>query len=430
MINIPLIIIISIIFGLMILSYSINDKDYAAISLLGCFLAATLTGMTYGLELPAFIDFISFEAIIVILSFRIITSIAQESNILEFLAVKLFRISKGRKRVFFYLICIITTLFSAFISGIIIILILAPIVIRLCHFLKIKPGTFLIGMTLSVNVGSILTPWKNIIISAHFNLDAFFYIQHLWLFSFILLLSLLLIIDLFWLSKEPEIEPEQKKLVLDLVDASVIIENKKKFYINGIGLTVSFILLFVLPYVYLTSAFSAFIMVLINRKLRKKKITDILKEFEWEFIFFLIASFIIVGCLLEAGLKEILNLIPFESMSTLLILLFIMIAVVAVMSFLPDTPTALLFIPIIEILIIENDAITIPLLFTFLIAFNIGGNLLPQGSSCDMLTLEIADDHKLNDVSFTRLLKMGGLITIIHLVMTFVYFSILLVFFN
>ncbi len=421
MINVPLIIIILLVFALIITSYSFHDKDYVAISLLGCFFVATIAGLVYDLTLDIFIGYINFEAIIVIISMIVITKIAQDSKILEFLAIKMYSVSRGNKRIFFYLICLMTTFFSAIINGIIVVIVLVPIVVRLCSYLKIKSGTFLIGMTLCVNIGSILTPWKNIIISSHFNLDSLFYIQYIWLFTMGLFISTVVIIDLFWLSKEPKIEEIQKKLVLELVSNDVIIENRKMFFINSVALVLIVVLFILLPFLYLTAIFAAVLLVLINRKLSKRHMNDFIKEIDWGFIIFFTTSYIIVGCLLQAGFKEIIDLILFESLPLVLILVLLVGAVTLVISFLPDTPTALIFIPIVEILISDNGISSVLILSVFLIVFNIGGNFLPQGSSCDMLTLQIAEDHKVDNINFRRLLIIGSLITTFHLIITVLY---------
>ena len=181
---------ILILFILIIVSYSIKDLDFVAISLLCCFCAATITGLIKNIGIEVFITFIEWEAIIIIFSMSIITKIAQDSNILEYVAVKLFKISKGDQRIFFWLLCIITTLLAAVISDVVVVLILAPIVIRLCHFLKIRSGTYLLGMTVCINIGSIITPFssgENIIISTAFDLDTLYFIQYYWIFSFSLL---------------------------------------------------------------------------------------------------------------------------------------------------------------------------------------------------------------------------------------------------
>jgi Na+/H+ antiporter NhaD/arsenite permease-like protein len=293
-----------------------------------------------------------------------------------------------------------------------------------------KAGTFLLGMTLCVNIGSILTPWKNIIISTHFNLTSLFYIQNLWFISFILLFSTIFVIDYFMFSKESDIDKKQIKLVLEFINAEVIIENRKMFYVNSIALILTFILLIFLPFIYLTAAFSALLLVLFNQKFHKNQIKEIFKNIEWEFIFFFIASYVIIGCLLEAGFREIFNLIQFNQFSNFLILIILTILVVIVISFLPDTPTALLFIPIVEVLIYNNNFPMVPILITFLLAFNIGGNLLPQGSSADMLTLELADKYHVDNLNFKRLLKIGALITLFHLGLIIGYVSIFSLFFH
>ena len=152
-------------FSLIIVGYSIQKLDFVAISLLCCFFAATITGLVYSRNFDEFINDIQWEAIVIVLSMSIITKIAQDSNIMEFLAVKLFKISKGNGRTFFYLLCTITTLLAAIISDVVVVLILAPVVIRLCHFLKIRSGTYLMGMTICINIGSILTPSSGISIN-------------------------------------------------------------------------------------------------------------------------------------------------------------------------------------------------------------------------------------------------------------------------
>ncbi|TFF97391.1 MAG: hypothetical protein EU541_08310, partial [Promethearchaeota archaeon] len=205
----PTILIISLItFAIIIISYSIKNADFVAISLLCGFVAATIAGLTLGIGIGTFVDYIAWDAIIIILSMSIITKIAENSNILEYLAVKLFKISNGNRRIFFYLLCIITTLLAAIITDVVVVLIIGPVVIRLCHFLKIRAGTYLMGMTICINIGSIITPFssgENIIISSEFGLDTLYFIQNYWIFSFILLIVTVILTDMLLLKKEPAI---------------------------------------------------------------------------------------------------------------------------------------------------------------------------------------------------------------------------------
>lgn len=406
------------IFVLIIVSYTIKDLDFVAISLLGCFAAATITGIIKGYDISVFIFFIEWEAIIIILSMSIITKIAQDSNILEYVAVKLFKLSKGDQRVFFWLLCIITTLLAAIITDVVVVLILAPIVIRLCHFLKIRSGTYLLGMTVCINIGSIITPFssgENIIISTAFGLDVLYFIQYFWIFSFGLLFLTIFLMDRYVLSKEPKIDDQQKRFVLDLIDSDVMIKNKKMFYINSFAILTTIALFAILPFLYLTAAISALLLVLINRKYTKKGMSELLRDIEWEIIFFFISLYVVIGCLLEAGFRELIQMIPFRGLNIFLLALIILIAVSLISGFVANTPTALVFIPIIDTLIVSGGFSPIPLLFAFIIGINLGGNIIPQGAACDMMTLKIAQDKGVENFTYKRLLKNGGIFALIHI---------------
>jgi len=429
--NLILLIIIFCIFAIILISYASKNLDFVAISLLGCFIAAAITGLTEDIDFRIFIGYIEFEAIIVILCMSIITKLAQDSNILEFLAVKLFKFSKGNRRIFFYLICLITTLLAAIISDVVVVLILAPVVIRLCRFLKIRAGTYLLGMTICINIGSIITPFssgENIIISVAFGLDTLYFIVYYWGFSFLLLFITIYLIDKFFLSKEPEIEQNQKRFVLELVDSDVMISNKKLFYINSIGIIVTIILFAILPLLYLTAAFSAFILILINKKYTKKKTSDLLKDVEWEIIFFFISLYVVIGCLTAAGFEELFTGIPFEVLNPFMLSLVILIIVSLISGFVANTPTALIFIPIIEFL--QGSFPSIPLLYSFIIGINLGGNLIPQGAACDMMTLKIAQKFDVENMNFKRLLKVGATFAIIHIILSIGYLFLLSLFFG
>ncbi|MFX1322944.1 MAG: SLC13 family permease [Promethearchaeota archaeon] len=428
-----LLLIIFILFALIILSYSISKLDFVAISLLCGFTAATITFLVVGTTFNDFIVGIEWQAIIVILCMSLITKIAQDSNILEFVAVKLFKISRGNQRVFFWLLCTITTLLASVISDVVVVLILAPIVIRLCHFLKIRSGTYLLGMTICINIGSIITPFssgENIIISTAFELNTFYFIQNFWIFSFFLLFLTIYLIDRFLLSKEPKIDEEQKKFVIDLVDTDIMLKNKKMFYFNSIAIMITIILFAILPLLYLTAAMSALILVLVNRNFTKKPMGELLKDIEWEIIFFFISLYVVIKCLLDAGFEEIFTSIPFETFNPILLSLLILIIVSAVSGFVANTPTALIFNVIIQTLITQFHFASVPLLFAFIIAINLGGNIIPQGAACDMMTLKIARDSGVDNLNYRRLLTTGATFAFIHIGVSAIYLTILTIIFG
>ncbi|MBA7525342.1 putative transporter [subsurface metagenome] len=437
MINLPLLIFVFIVFALIIVSYSMKNVDFVAVSLISMFVAAFVTGLV--LEVPLnfenwfdnFVLSIEWQAIIIIMSMSIISKIAQDSNVLEYLAVKIFKISKGNQRYFLYLLCVITTLLAAVISDVVVVIILAPVVVRLCHFLKIRAGTYLLGMTICINIGSIITPFssgENIIISTWFALDTVFFFQYFWVFSFGLLFLTIFLIDKLMLSKEPEIEAQQREYVLELISTDVMIKNKTMFHFNSIAIIITIILFVILPLLYLTAAISAVILVLVNRKYTKKPMGKILKDVEWEIIFFFISMYVVINCMLQAGFRDIIGLIPFESFGPILTVFIILILVSLLSGFVANTPIALIFLPVIEVLIEEFAFPAIPLLFAFIVAVNIGGNILPSGAAADMMTLKVAKDSGVENLGFKRLLKTGAIFAFIHIVISCLYLLILIPF--
>lgn len=422
--DLPILILLFLMFFLIILSYSFKDLDFVAISLLCMFYGATITGLKLGLELNDFISYVNWEAILIILSMSIITKIAQDSNVLEYVAVKLFKLSRGNQTTFLYLLCTITTLLAAVITDVVVVLILAPVVVRLCHFLKIRSGTYLLGMTICINIGSLITPFssgENIIISSAFTLDTLYFIQTYWMFSFFLLFATIYLINRFLLSKEPRIEEQQKLYVLELVDADIMIKNKKMFYFNSIAIIITILLFTILPLLYLTAIIAALILVLSNRRYTKKFMGDLLKDIEWEIIFFFISLYVIVGAMSQVGFTEIFSGIPFQLLDPAVLGIILLILVSVISGLVANTPTALIFIPIIQTLINDFNFPEIPLLFAFIVAINLGGNLIPQGAAADMMTLKVAQDSGVENLSYKRLLKTGAMFAAIHIGFSLIY---------
>jgi len=158
--------------------------------------------------------------------------------------------------------------------------------------------------------------------------------------------------------------------------------------------------------------------------------SDMLRDIEWEIIFFFISLYVVIGCLLEAGFQEIFEMIQFSSINPFILPLLILIIVSLISGFVANTPTALVFIPIINTLTTTWGFASIPLYFAFLIGINLGGNLIPQGAACDIMTLKIAQDSGVENFSYKRLLKNGGAFALFHIAVSVGYLLILTLIFG
>ena len=108
---------------------------------------------------------------------------------------------------------------------------------------------------------------------------------------------------------------------------------------------------------------------------------------------------------------------------------FILLILLSVISgFVANTPTALIFIPIIDTLITTFNFPSVPLLFAFIVAINLGGNLIPQGAAADLMTLKVAQDSGVENLGYKRLLKTGFTFALIHIISAMGFLFIILLF--
>jgi len=422
-------ILIFIIFIIILVSYSREKWDFVSISLLGMIICALIVAFSSSLTIKDYIGFIEIKALILILSMQIITQISKESHLLEYFAIRMFRLSRGNQRLFLYIICLTGAFLAAMISDVVVVLILVPIIIRICSFLKVKAGTYLLALTIVINIGSIFTPFssgENIIISQHFQLNTSYFITYYWGFSFIILFLTIFLIDFLILRKEPKIEIARKELILEILNPSIVIINKKLFVFNAIfflGTIISFVLI---SQMYIIALISAMILVLVNNRHGERPLKEVLKKINWEIVFFFIAMFIIIGCMKEIGIFDIIQLKNLRDYNPIIMSVIILLLVSFLSGLLANTPIMLIFLPIIDSLISVFNFPSIPLIFSLLVAVNLGGNILPQGAMCDVFTLKIAQENNVENLTYKRLLKNGAIFALIHISIS----SIILIFLN
>ncbi len=426
-------ILVFAIFIIIIISYSKAKSDFVSISLLGTIACVIIVNITNPTTFDVFIEYIEFKAILIMLSLEIITLIARENNILDWIAIKMLRLSRGNKHLFLILICLTGTLLAAIISDVVVVIILAPILIRICRYLKIKAGTYLLALTIVINIGSIITPFSsgsNIIIAQHYQLDTIYFIVYYWAFSFFLLFITIVLIDLLILKNEPKIDAGNRELIIDLLDPSMVIINKKLFIITGLTFLITIILFIFVSEIWIVSLVSATILVLINNKQGERPLKEIFKEVNWDIYFFFMSLFVIVGCMQIVGAFEIFQFEGIQNFNIFIVSLIILVAVSLISGILANAPATVIFLPVIDSLIGDYNFASVPIIFALLIAVNLGGNILPQGSMCDVFTLKVAQDNNVENLDFKRLLKNGAFFAVIHILISSIFLLFLSLFFG
>jgi len=413
---IPIIILLLLFLGVMIV-FSIEKLDYVGFSLLAAFISVLVTVLSFpDLNFNTFLAFIEFDPIIFIISMQVIVMISEKHKIFQWIALKTLRLTKGNHRKFFYLICIISSLSAAIIADITVAIIFIPLVIRACKILKINPAPYLFGISFTINIGSLYTPFsssENILIGAAFSLDLQWFLSKFSLYVFPMLILTLVVLDFTMLRK---IKPPTEH-------PNLVIVNKTQFILNSIYLG-AVVIGFLFPInAWVVSSLGAILISILN----KEQISDSLAKIDWKIIFFFISLFLMIGCMQIVGIFEIVAgwTASIFSENDLVSAIILLISIGVLSGFLAQVPTAIVFISILKNLYgFTAGAVPDLILMAFLLGINLGSNFLPQGAACDLMALNLAKKNGVKEFNYKSLLKNGSLITLFHIFFSIIYLSI------
>jgi Na+/H+ antiporter NhaD/arsenite permease-like protein len=377
---------------------------------------AVISMLTFGLNEEDILGFINFKTLIFIFAMQIVIFYATEDHVLEYLAIKLVHLTKGDNRLFFYLICLFTGTIVAFIEDLTLSLILVPIIFRTCRTLKIPAGTYMMGMTITINIGAILTPvssLKNLIIGHEFGWGFGEYFANMGILFLFTLFSTIFLMDRFILKKEEKPTEENKNLLLEMLDPKVLIHSKKYFYSTIVIVLTSFILMIIGYEPALVVVIAAAILLLMHNN--NSNFEKIRNEISWKIIIIFAILFILSNSLTTFGLSELISgWLADLTNSNIYLAVIITLGISAIMSaFLAGTPVTIILLPIFSALIGEGFFPN-PIIIAFISGVNMAGNFLPQGSACDLLTLSQAKKFNVVNLDYKRLLKTGAIFASFH----------------
>lgn len=442
MVNYTLLAITLGLFIAILIVFSRENMDYVGYSLLFALIACFLTSVMVPIEqvvdkfdwidpsqisnltwIQLFVNTIEFKPLMFIMGMQIIVTIAERYRIFQWVTVKVLHATKGNHRAFFYLICTLATFTAAIIADVTVAVIFIPLVIRACRILKIKSAPFLYGISITINIGSVLTPFsssKNILISSEFGLSSRWFGQNMGIFVILSLITTLILLDVFILRKYDPPTEQNRTIFLDIMNPNLLIHDRKRFVLNSIYfclIIVGFLLFS--DYAALIAFFGGILMAILNGE----SFIKLLKEIDLKVIFFFIALFLLIGAmefndafsLISIGLSSLdLNNVYVVSLGVLLISSLFS-------GFLASNPTAVFLIIVLREFF-PGDVPDI-ILIAFLFGINLGGNLLPQGATCDLMTLNIAKKNNVEGFTYRSLLKTGGLFALLHIVMCIIYLT-------
>ncbi|MHA1670968.1 MAG: SLC13 family permease [Promethearchaeota archaeon] len=196
-----------------------------------------------------------------------------------------------------------------------------------------------------------------------------------------------------------------------------------------------FVLLIIIPNTLFVGLLGMLIFVFINPRRResgknKPDLSYYFTKVDYKLIFFFISLFVLVFCFEKVGIIQFLKdfLISVAPANLFLLCIFILVITSILSGLLDNLPVTILFIPILQVLM-DSGFSAIPILIAFILGINLGGNILPQGSAADMMTLELSKRYCVDEMNYKRLLKTGGIFAIYHIILGVAYLAVLIFFF-
>ena len=421
--NLPAILLILVLFAILMAFFSQDKIDYFPIALIIGAIAVVSMLTIFNVGEADILGFINFSTLIFIFAMQIIIYYATNDRVLEYMAIKLIHITKGNNRLLFYMICLFTGTIVAFIEDLTLSLILIPLIYRTCRILEIRPGTYMMGMTITINIGAILTPvssLKNLIIGEEFGWGFGQYLANMGILFIITLVSTIFLMDRFILKKEEKPTERNKKILLEILDPGIVIQNKKYFTMTIIIVLSTFVFMFLGFSPALVAIISAAILLLIHSK--NSKFSDIKDDIPWRIIIIFAILFILSNSLSEFGFSELIStgLVNMSNNNIYLAVLITLSLSSLLSAFLAGTPVTIILLPIFSALIGEGFFPN-PIIIAFISGVNMAGNFLPQGSACDLLTLSLAKKYKVVNLDYKRLLKNGAVFAMMHFLIILAY---------
>ncbi|MFX0104045.1 MAG: SLC13 family permease [Candidatus Hodarchaeota archaeon] len=414
--NLPAILLILVLFTILMVFFSQDKIDFFPIALIIGAVAVVSMLTLFNVSEVEILGFINFNTLIFIFAMQIIIYFAVNDKVLEYSAIKLIHITKGNNRLFFYMICLFTGVIVAFIEDLTLSLILIPLIYRTCRVLEIPAGTYMMGMTITINIGAILTPvssLKNLIIGQEFGWGFGEYLANMGILFIITLISTIFLIDKFILKKEEKPTERNKKILLEILDPGIVIENKKYFLMTVIIILTTFVFMFLGFEPALVVIISAAIILLIHSK--NINFSDLKNDISWRIIIVFAILFILSNSLAYFGFSDLISswLVNLVNNNIYLAVLITLGISSLLSAFLAGTPVTIILLPIFSALIGEGFFPN-PIIIAFISGVNMAGNFLPQGSACDLLTLSMAKEYKVGNLDYKRLLKNGALFATTH----------------
>ena len=420
--------------GLLILAYifiATEKIPKVTIALLGAGITIFLglvsqTRVLDGVLNPTyFVQYIDFNVIFLLVSMMIIVNITTRSGVFSYLANELLKMTKGHPVLILIALGIFTAVVSAFLDNVTTVILIMPITFAIARKLEIDPIPYLLTEVFASNIGGTATligDPPNIIIGSAAGFSFMDFVSNLTLVVAVILIAVLAVMVLFFRKKLATTAEKMKEaanidnthtitdvplmvrsmIVLALVILGFVTHDITHIETCGAAmLGASFLLLFEKP-------------------------TDILRDVEWNTIFFFIGLFIIIGGVEASGgiklmAEWILRVTQGSQEAASMLILWASGIISGIIDNIPYTAT--MSPMLVEIQKTMGADYTTPLWWCLSLGACLGGNMTMIGAAANVIVSESAAKEG-HPMFFLRFMKYGVIVVAISLIISSLYINL------
>lgn len=373
-----------------------------------------------------FVNFIDFNVIFLLVSMMIIVNISTKSGMFNWVANELLKMTKGKPIAIFAVLAIFTAVTSAFLDNVTTVILIMPITFFVAKNLDINPIPFLLGEVFASNIGGTATligDPPNIIIGSAAGLSFMDFVKVLTPVIAIILFAVIAFLTLVF-RKNLKTSKEKMQEVIN-IDNSKTITDKGLMFRSIVVLGLVILGFVTHDITHIETCVAA--MVGASILLLFEKPTEILKDVEWNTIFFFIGLFIIIGGVEASGgiklmAEWILKVTQGSQSSTSMLILWASGIISGIIDNIPYTAT--MSPMLVEIQKTMGGEYTIPLWWCLSLGACLGGNMTMIGAAANVIVSENSAKEG-HPIKFMQFMKYGVIVVGISLAISTAYIYIM-----
>lgn len=372
-----------------------------------------------------FVQYVDFNVVFLLVSMMIIVNITTRSGIFSFLANELLKMTKGHPVIILAALGIFTAVVSAFLDNVTTVILIMPITFAIANKLDIDPIPYLLTEVFASNIGGTATligDPPNIIIGSAAGFSFMDFVNNLTIVVAIILVAVILVMMLFF-KKKLQTTPEKMKEAASIDNSNTITD--KVHMIRSLIVLGLVILGFVThDQTHIETSVAA--MLGASVLLLFEKPTDILRDVEWNTIFFFVGLFIIIGGVEASGgirlLAEwILKITQGSQEAASMLILWASGIISGIIDNIPYTAT--MSPMLVEIEKTMGADYTYPLWWCLSLGACLGGNMTMIGAAANVIVSETSAKHG-HPMFFMRFMKYGVIVVAISLIISSIYINV------